>query len=80
LTTTDSVSSFSARKKKSLRAWVDVLSNALSFLRSLAVMQRLVVASASDILLLKVNILANSTWSGILSYFQGIKIKRFTKW
>jgi hypothetical protein len=29
---------------------------------------------------LKVNILANSTWSGLLSYFQGIKIKRFTKW
>jgi hypothetical protein len=28
----------------------------------------------------KVNILANSTWSGLLSYFQGIKIKRFTKW
>jgi hypothetical protein len=26
----------------------------------------------------KVNILANSTWSGLLSYFQGIKIKRFT--
>jgi hypothetical protein len=31
-------------------------------------------------ILLKVNILANSTWSGLLSYFQGIKIKRFTKW
>jgi hypothetical protein len=29
---------------------------------------------------IKVNILANSTWSGLLSYFQGIKIKRFTKW
>jgi hypothetical protein len=29
---------------------------------------------------LKVNILANSTWSGLLSYFQGIKNKRFTKW
>jgi hypothetical protein len=30
--------------------------------------------------IIKVNILANSTWSGLLSYFQGIKIKRFTKW
>jgi hypothetical protein len=29
--------------------------------------------------ILKVNIPANSTWSGLLSYFQGIKIKRFTK-
>jgi hypothetical protein len=32
------------------------------------------------LLFFKVNILANSTWSGLLSYFQGIKIKRFTKW
>jgi hypothetical protein len=30
--------------------------------------------------IIKVNIIANSTWSGLLSYFQGIKIKRFTKW
>jgi hypothetical protein len=29
---------------------------------------------------IKVNIPANSTWSGLLSYFQGIKIKRFSKW
>jgi hypothetical protein len=34
----------------------------------------------SYVLCLKVNIPANSTWSGLLSYFQGIKIKRFTKW
>jgi hypothetical protein len=29
---------------------------------------------------IKVNIPAYSTWSGLLSYFQGIKITRFTKW
>jgi hypothetical protein len=37
-------------------------------------------ATQDEFAVVKVNILANSTWSGLLSYFQGIKIKRFTKW